>query len=149
MAAVALLADELEDDHAITESHRAPNVPQAIQQERLPSSESDVGRIGARLRDKGKDYGEFWGARATGSSDRYNEFTWFIRWAYLASDSVITVIKGYRRMHEELFAVTHASFLCEEDRPWRSLIVHELSSPAEAELETHSSLAATIGAVRS
>ncbi len=52
---------------------------QAIQQEGVPSSESDVGRISARLRDKGKDYGEFWGARATGSSDRYEEYTWFIR----------------------------------------------------------------------
>ena len=38
-----------------------------------------MGRISARLRDKGKDYGEFWGARATGSSDRYEEYTWFIR----------------------------------------------------------------------
>ncbi len=55
---------------------------QAIQQEGVPSSESDVGRISARLRDKGKDYGEFWGARATGSSDRYEEYTWFIRSAF-------------------------------------------------------------------
>ena len=58
---------------------RARHRTQAIQQEGPPSSESDVGRISARLRDKGKDYGEFWGARATGSSDRYDEYTWFIR----------------------------------------------------------------------
>ena len=79
MQLVQNVADELRDDGR-------PRVPlchcvsQAIQQERLPSAESDVGRISARLRDKGKDYGEFWGARATGSSDRYDEFTWFIRW---------------------------------------------------------------------
>ena len=60
-------------------SNRVSAPPQAIQQEGLPSTESDVGRISARLRDKGKDYGDFWGARATGSSDRYDEFTWFIR----------------------------------------------------------------------
>ena len=71
-------AHELKDSK---ESKARPRIcaPQAIQQEGLPSTESDVGRISARLRDKGKDYGDFWGARATGSSDRYDEFTWFIR----------------------------------------------------------------------
>ena len=38
-----------------------------------------MGRITARLRDKGQDYGDFWGARATGSSSRLDELTWFIR----------------------------------------------------------------------
>ena len=53
---------------------------QAIQQEGIPSTESDVGRITARLRDKGQDYGDFWGARSTGSSSRLEELTWFIRY---------------------------------------------------------------------
>ena len=52
---------------------------QAIQQEGIPSTESDIGRISARLRDKGRDYGDYWGARSTGSSSRLDELTWFIR----------------------------------------------------------------------
>ena len=100
----------LADDFTLTvtgDPHSGCRVPQAIQQERLPSSESDVGRISARLKDKGKDYGDFWGARATGSSDRYDEFTWFIRWPCSAS-----YLNGYQLfLHEQTWGIAHAVYM--------------------------------------
>lgn len=55
--------------------------PQAIY---LDSPEtSEVGAVGRRTKEKGKDYGDWWGARATGSCSGVDELTWFIRWVYV------------------------------------------------------------------
>lgn len=41
--------------------------------------ESEIGAVTRRSASRGKDFGEWWGARATGSCPQVDEFTWFIR----------------------------------------------------------------------
>ncbi len=40
---------------------------------------AEVGAVGRRTENKGRDYGEWWGARSTGSYADVEELTWFVR----------------------------------------------------------------------
>ena len=64
--------------HADSETHH--DLAQAIYQDDAGNG-SEVGAVARRTKDKGQDYGDWWGARSTGSMPQVDELTWFIRWA--------------------------------------------------------------------